>query len=53
MNLGIVRNFIKYSLKIALMKAGTIEASCGLKFSIISGFVTKFLKTIRNKKKPQ
>ena len=31
--------------------AGIIGASCGLTFSITSGFVTKFLKTIRNKKK--
>ena len=31
--------------------AGIIGASCGLTFSIASGFVTKFLKTIRNKKK--
>ena len=31
--------------------AGTIGASCGLTFSIKSGFVKKFLKTIRNKKK--
>ena len=31
--------------------AGIIGASCGLTFSITSGFVKKFLKTIRNKKK--
>ena len=31
--------------------AGRIEASCGFTFSITSGFVKKFLKTIRNKKK--
>ena len=31
--------------------AGIIGASCGLTFSIASGFVKKFLKTIRNKKK--
>ena len=30
---------------------GIIGASCGLTFSITSGFVKKFLKTIRNKKK--
>ena len=30
---------------------GIIGASCGLTFSIISGFVKTFLKTIRNKKK--
>ena len=30
--------------------AGIIEASCGLTFSITSGFVKKFLKIIRNKK---
>ena len=30
--------------------AGIIGASCGLTFSITSGFVKKFLKTIRNKK---
>ena len=30
--------------------AGIIEASCGLTFSITSGFVKEFLKTIRNKK---
>ena len=28
-----------------------MEANCGLTFSITSGFVKKFLKTIRNKKK--
>ena len=31
--------------------AGIIGASSGLTFSITSGFVKKFLKTIRNKKK--
>ena len=31
--------------------AGRIEGSCGFTFSITSGFVKKFLKTIRNKKK--
>ena len=31
--------------------AGIMEASCGFTFSITSGFVKKFLKTIRNKKK--
>ena len=31
--------------------AGIIGASCGFTFSISSGFVKKFLKTIRNKKK--
>ena len=31
--------------------AGIIGASCGLTFSITLGFVKKFLKTIRNKKK--
>ena len=31
--------------------AGIIGASCGLTFLITSGFVKKFLKTIRNKKK--
>ena len=31
--------------------AGIIEASCGFAFSITSGFLKKFLKTIRNKKK--
>ena len=31
--------------------AGIIGASCGFMFSITSGFVKKFLKTIRNKKK--
>ena len=31
--------------------AGIIGASCGLTFSITSGFVKKFLKTTRNKKK--
>ena len=31
--------------------AGIIGASCGLTFSITSGFAKKFLKTIRNKKK--
>ena len=30
--------------------AGIIGASCGFTFSITSGFVKKFLKTIRNKK---
>ena len=31
--------------------AGIIGASCGFTFSITSGFVRRFLKTIRNKKK--
>ena len=31
--------------------AGKIGASCGFAFSITSGFVKNFLKTIRNKKK--
>ena len=31
--------------------AGIIGASCGLTFSITTGFVKKFLKTIRDKKK--
>ena len=31
--------------------AGILGASCGLTFSITSGFVKKFLKTIRNEKK--
>ena len=31
--------------------AGIIGASCGFTFSITSGFVKKFLKTKRNKKK--
>ena len=31
--------------------AGIIGASCGFTFSVTSGFVNKFLKTIRNKKK--
>ena len=31
--------------------AGIIGASCGLTFSITSGFLKKFLKTIRNEKK--
>ena len=31
--------------------AGIIGASCGLTFSVTLGFVKKFLKTIRNKKK--
>ena len=31
--------------------AEIVKASCGLTFSITSGFVKKFLKTIRNKKK--
>ena len=30
---------------------GIIGASCGFMFGIISGFVKRFLKTIRNKKK--
>ena len=30
---------------------GIVSASCSLAFSIITGFVKKFLKTIRNKKK--
>ena len=33
--------------------AGIIGASCGFTFSVTSGFVKKFLKTIRNKKKKQ
>ena len=31
--------------------AGIIGASCGFSFSVTSGFVKQFLKTIRNKKK--
>ena len=31
--------------------AGIVGASCGLTFSVTSGFVKKFLKTARNKKK--
>ena len=31
--------------------AGIIGASCGFKFSVTSGFVKRFLKTITNKKK--
>ena len=31
--------------------AGTIGSSCGLMFSVTSGFIKKFLKTTRNKKK--
>ena len=31
--------------------AGIIGASCGFTFSITSGFIKRFLKTIRNKKK--
>ena len=31
--------------------AGIMGASCGLTFSITSGFIKKFLKTIRDKKK--
>ena len=31
--------------------AGIIGASCGLTFSMTSGFIKKFLKTTRNKKK--
>ena len=31
--------------------AGIIEESCSFRFSITSGFVKKFLKAIRNKKK--
>ena len=30
---------------------GIVSASCSLAFSITAGFVKKFLKTIRNKKK--
>ena len=33
--------------------AGIIGASCGFSFSITSGFIKKFLKAIRNKKKKQ
>ena len=32
---------------------GMMSASCSLAFSITTGFVKKFLKTIRNKKKKQ
>ena len=32
---------------------GIMSASCSLTFSITTGFVRKFLKTIRNKKKKQ
>ena len=32
---------------------GIMSASCSLAFSITAGFVKKFLKTIRNKKKKQ
>ena len=31
--------------------AGIIGASCGFTFSVTSGFIKRFLKTIRNKKK--
>ena len=31
--------------------AGIIGASCSFAFSVTSGFVKRFLKTIRNKKK--
>ena len=33
--------------------AGIIGASCGFTFSVTSGFVKKFLKTIRTKEKKQ
>ena len=33
--------------------AGIIGASCGFTFSITSGFLKRFLKTIRNRKKKQ
>ena len=32
---------------------GIMSASCSLAFSVTTGFVKKFLKTIRNKKKKQ
>ena len=32
---------------------GIIGTSCGFTFSVTSGFVKRFLKTIRNKKKKQ
>ena len=32
---------------------GIMSASCSLAFSITTGFVKKFLKTMRNKKKKQ
>ena len=32
---------------------GIMNASCSLAFSVTTGFVKKFLKTIRNKKKKQ
>ena len=49
--------FLSGSISIALFTtvigapAGMIGASCGFTFSITSGFVKKFLKTTRNKKK--
>ena len=40
------------SISIAsFVPAGIIGASCGLTFSMTSGFIKKFLKTTRNKKK--
>ena len=36
---------------VTVVPAGIIGASCSFTFSITSGFVKKFLKTIRNKKK--
>ena len=54
-----VLSILSGSISIALfasvigVPAGIIGASCSFTFSITSGFVKKFLKTIRNKKKKQ
>ena len=52
-----VLSILSWSISIASFASvigapsGIIGASCGLTFSITSGFIEKFLKTIRNKKK--
>ena len=43
--------FIASFISVIGAPAGIIGASCGFTFSITSGFVRRFLKTIRNKKK--
>ena len=43
--------FIASFVSVIGAPAGIIGASCGFTFSITSGFVRRFLKTIRNKKK--
>ena len=56
-NLLIVLSVVTRSISVASFATairapvGIMSASCSLAFSITTGFVKKFLKTIRNKKK--